>query len=398
MTLRPNEIHLGYVKRKSDAPGFWTVRTYLGSVDTVAEGVRGGRSPYRIKKLPGAADDYEDANGDTVLSFRQAQDLALAPPPTAVPSGPIVVGTAFAIYIKYLEDQGRTQTATEAEYRYRRHVLPVLGNTKIADLTAPVLRDWLAKLARKLAKGRTDEDAVRRSRNSANRILSTAKAALNFVYREHEGEIATDSGWRRVRPFHQVDKARVRYLTVEEAKRLINACQGSFRDLVQAALQTGARYSELCRLRVHDFNPDSGTVSISKSKSGRPRHIDTTEEGEKFFGRLCLGRAGNELMLMKAKGEAWGRTDQIKRMAMVVEIAKISPAINFHGLRHTFASLSLMGGVPLQVVSQALGHADTRMAEKFYGHLAPSHKRDAIRAHAPRFGIVQDKKIRPLRG
>ena len=45
-----------------------------------------------------------------------------------------------------------------------------------------------------------------------------------------------------------------------------------------------------------------------------------------------------------------------------------------------------MAGVPLLVVAKNLGHADTRMVEKHYGHLAPSYVADAIRAAAPRFG------------
>jgi hypothetical protein len=48
-----------------------------------------------------------------------------------------------------------------------------------------------------------------------------------------------------------------------------------------------------------------------------------------------------------------------------------------------------MNGVPLLVVAQTLGHADTRMVEKVYGHLAKSFVSDAIRASAPKFGPVE---------
>src|SRR5215472_16813093 len=70
-TLRPGLLHLGYAKRHHGKPGYWTVRSYGGKV------ARG--SPYVINRLPGAvADDYENANGATVLSYAQAQDIALA--------------------------------------------------------------------------------------------------------------------------------------------------------------------------------------------------------------------------------------------------------------------------------------------------------------------------------
>jgi hypothetical protein len=47
-----------------------------------------------------------------------------------------------------------------------------------------------------------------------------------------------------------------------------------------------------------------------------------------------------------------------------------------------------MAGMPLAVVATNLGHTDTRMVEKHYGHLVPSYVADAIRKHAPRFGKV----------
>ena len=66
-------------------------------------------------------------------------------------------------------------------------------------------------------------------------------------------------------------------------------------------------------------------------------------------------------------------------------------------LRHTWASLSVMSGVPLMVVARNLGHVDTRMVEQHYGHLAPSYVAEAIRAGAPRFGIAHRDKVVGLR-
>jgi integrase len=83
-------------------------------------------------------------------------------------------------------------------------------------------------------------------------------------------------------------------------------------------------------------------------------------------------------------------------MRLACERAKIEPPVGVHALRHTFASLALMNGAPLLVVAQNLGHSDTRMVEKHYGHLAKSYVADAIRAAAPRFGLVADQVVRPL--
>jgi integrase len=89
----------------------------------------------------------------------------------------------------------------------------------------------------------------------------------------------------------------------------------------------------------------------------------------------------------------WAKSHQARPMREAVERAKIKPVIGFHGLRHTWASLAVMAGMPLMVVARNLGHADTRMVERHYGHLAPSYIADAIRKSAPRFGFKPDGKI-----
>jgi integrase len=208
-----------------------------------------------------------------------------------------------------------------------------------------------------------------------------------------DGKVPSDLAWRKVKPFKAVDAARVRYLTVADAKRLLNACNPDFRSLVQAALETGARYGELVRLTIADFNPDVGTITIRLSKSGRPRHVVLTDQGKAFFRQITAARAGDEVMLLKADGSTWRTSHQLRPMAEAVNRAKIAPAISFHGLRHTWASHAVMNGVPLLVVAKNLGHSDTRMVEKHYGHLAPGYIVDAIRAGAPKFGFKRDKKI-----
>ena len=70
--------------------------------------------------------------------------------------------------------------------------------------------------------------------------------------------------------------------------------------------------------------------------------------------------------------------------------------VNFHGLRHTYASRLAMRGVPLAVIAIQLGHADTRMVEKHYGHLAPSYVADTVRAAFGSLGIVVPSNVVPI--
>ena len=65
--------------------------------------------------------------------------------------------------------------------------------------------------------------------------------------------------------------------------------------------------------------------------------------------------------------------------------AKIKPAVSFHVLRHTHGSTLAMRGVPMGVIAEQLGHADTRMTEKHYA--TASYVADTIRSHFPTLGI-----------
>ena len=395
-------LHIGYrrLKGRKGRPavaGTWVARHYVG-----------GQS-YVVEKI-GTADDFSDADGTIILSFAQVQDKARTRMVRRAQSangiaGPLTVQAAVETYLESLEAHGKS--AVDARHRAKAHIYPSLCDVEVTSLRTDMLRQWLGKLAKALPRARTkpgkpqqhrafdgSDEAIRRRKSSANRTWTILRAALNHAFRDDL--VASDAAWRKVKPFKGVDAARVRYLTVAQARRLVNAANPEFRPLVQAALQTGCRYSELTRLEVADFNPDSGTLAIRQSKSGKARHVVLTDEGVLFFKQLTSGRAGNEIMLRRANGEAWRASHQLRPTAQACQHAKINPPVSFHALRHTWASHAVMNGVPLLVVVKNLGHADTRMVEKHYGHLAPSYIADAIRAGAPRFGMVESSGLRVL--
>jgi integrase len=194
-----------------------------------------------------------------------------------------------------------------------------------------------------------------------------------------------------------VESARIRYLSLDEAARFINAADEDFRKLVRGALESGARYGELSEMLVADFNSDAGTLSVPDPKTGKPRHIVLSGDGVEFFEEITAGRAGSEPIFLKADGSRWLPDHQADPIRETNERAQISPPINFHGLRHTWASHAVMNGMPLLVVAKNLGHSTTRMVEKHYGHLAPSFIAQAVRAHAPRFVTPPRGKISKLR-
>jgi integrase len=381
-------LHLGY-RRPTTGAGKWVARHYIGT------------ERYEIETI-GVADDFSDPDGVVILSFHQAQTLARSRMvarghAAAGKTKPLAVSDAIESYLTYLESK-RSRSGREARYAANAFILPVLGSVEINALTPEQVRAWHSKLAKAPARIRTkkgqkqqfksdsDPENDRRRKSSSNRILTILKAALNLAAHDNPKSIPSDTAWRRVKPFEGVDAARIRYLTLDEARRLLGACPPVFQQLVRGALETGARYGELCALTVADFNPDSGTIAIRQSKSDKPRHVVLTDEGATFFASIVNDRQCDAPMFFKDDGEPWLRDHQKQPIAEACDLAKIKPA-NFHSLRHTWASHSVMAGVPLLVVAQNLGHAGTKMVEKHYGHLAPSFVAKEIRAGAPRYGV-----------
>ncbi len=403
---------------------YWVVIS-PGSALGYYKGPKGGRWGARIfdevgKKhfvTVGAADDALDPDGLAVFSFQQAQEKAREffkaktrefARDEISEIGPDTVEEALEDYFKHRLSRGAKQIPKDRSVANVR-IIPTLGEIDVAKLSTRRIRDWHTSLATspKLGrKGKTDkihkpvltgvdEDSVRARRATANRTLTVLKAALNHAYRE--GRIVSDDEWRKVKPFREADAAVVSFLSSDEITRLANSCNGQFRNLVMAALLTGCRYGELIRLRTNEFIAESKTITIRRSKAGKPRHIALNEEGFLLFSGLTAGKKGDDLILIRDDGNAWGPSQQARPLEVASNRANIVPAVTFHILRHTYASTLAMRGVPMGVIAAQLGHADTRMTEKHYAHLSPNYIAETVRAALPSFGIVKVTNIEPMR-
>jgi integrase len=363
----------------------------------------------------GAADDARDSDGVSVFSFSQAQEQARAwfrqkareQTGDFVPlDRPYTVADALADYS--VDCTRRSGKATDRlECSTAAWIKPELGALPLDKLTRRRIETWHQKIADTPPRRRTkvgeaqkhreadgSPEGVRRRRSTANRVLTILKAALNHAHRE--GRSVSDDAWRTVRAFREVDGIRLRYLSDDEARRLTNTCQPDFRALVTAALLTGCRYGELAAMIVDDFNPDSGTVQVRTSKSGKPRHVVLTQEGRDFVAGLAVGRPGSARLFLSQNGRPWAKSEQQRPLAAACGKAKIDPPVNFHGLRHTYASRLAMRAVPLAVIAAQLGHSDTRMVEKHYGHFSPSYIAETVRAAFGSLGILDPSNVVPV--
>src|SRR5262245_24604381 len=174
--------HLGWQRKPNEkAAGKWILRKYEDG-------------KYSVRTL-GLADDLNEADGEQILSFEQAQAMAKAmlDGPGPLP-GRLTVRLAMQDYIDHQRDRGKP--VEDLISRTEAWIIPTLGNAVVRELTTPKLQRWLATMAQSPAMKRskrdgkqaykaapvTDED-VRRRRSSANRVLTMLKAGCSFVFK-----------------------------------------------------------------------------------------------------------------------------------------------------------------------------------------------------------------------
>jgi integrase len=196
-------------------------------------------------------------------------------------------GTVADACRKYVEklfrDKGE-RSAKYAEYYFTKHVTgSSLGAMKLADVTAEALRHWLDALV-----------TPKRKKNSANRILRTLKAALNFAFEEKL--CASDAEWRRVKPLRGAgarDGERTAYLTPEQRRKLIEKADRDAADFLRALLHSAARPNEMQAARVSDFDARERTlrlVSLKGRGEERVRYVPLSGTAAEFFTTLSKGK------------------------------------------------------------------------------------------------------------
>ena len=392
-------LAIGY-RRTADGYGVWMYRL-----------LNADRETYTYKTIA-RADDNQDADGEEVLTFSQAQEKARALSKETKAIGPEIgklptVAEAAIHYLAWFKEHRKSYRETEATVN--AHILPTLGNHLVTELSSKMIRQWQERIATQPARKRSSKlstkpafrdkattgEEKRARKSTANRILTVLKAILNKAFQD--GMVSDDTAWRRVKPFGNADEPVTRFLTEAESTRLVNACTPDFRPLVKAALFTGCRYGELTRLLTKDVNLDTGLIYISpEAKSGKGRHVPLHADGLDFFKTCVLGKTGKDHVFLRGDGQPWGKNHHVRLLKAACAQARIEPEIGFHELRHTYASTLAQMGVDLLTISKLLGHADTRITSRHYAHLCDNTLKAAV-AKLPSFGHQTETKVQAIR-
>jgi integrase len=376
-TIAPG-VALGY--RRLKGAGTWSVRAADG---------QGGR----WLKSFAVADDHEDANGNSVLDYWQAQDQARAIARgdngvTGNGNRPITVGEAIDNYAAELKS--RNADAYNVT-RVRFHLPLALGAKTVSTLTARDLRHWRDGL---LKKGLAPASADRSGR--------ALKAALNLARKEDPARITNAAAWRDgLARLPDAEVARDAILSDSAVRALVAAAYALSPEYglwVEVHAVTGARTSQLARLEVRDLqdNKDNPRLMMPSSRKGKRRRVERKPVAipaslAVALHRAAANRAAETPLLVPAGGETLLR-NWLKR---IVKAAKLKPGTTMYSLRHSSIVRMLLAGTPIRIVAV---HHDTSvpMIEKNYSRHIADHSDALVRRGLLDIGPPADDNVVPI--
>ncbi|HMK20712.1 MAG TPA: site-specific integrase, partial [Terriglobales bacterium] len=284
------------------------------------------------------------------------------------PENPQRVSITLAQAIeRYLASKVRKRTINEDRRQLDLLKAEFGGEAPLVEITASRISEYKAKRLATVQKVGEGEAAVERRLTAAavNRPLALLRHLLRLAHEEWE---AIDN-IPRIR-LEKEPQGRLRWLTQEEITRLLEACAKSknkqLRAAVVVALNTGLRRGELMGLTWNRVDLSRGVIRLELTKSGRRREVPMNDDS--YQGLVSLGP--------KADGRVF-KTRYIQTAYNNAVAAARLDDVNFHTLRHTFASWAVMRGVTLKELQELLGHASLAMTMR-YAHLAPEHLRTAV--------------------
>ena len=170
---------------------------------------------------------------------------------------------------------------------------------------------------------------------------------------------------------------RERYLTKDEAKRLIEALPPQLRDKVILALSTGMRDANVRGLRWDEVDLKERLISIpaGRMKANKPVVIPLNDDAYDMLLRRHRSSAKNPEWVFSWNGKAVLRSNT-RAFRTALAKAGISD-FRWHDLRHTWASWHVQAGTHTAAVRELGGWSDDRMVKR-YAHLSTEHLRSSV--------------------
>jgi len=191
------------------------------------------------------------------------------------------------------------------------------------------------------------------SKSTANRYMALLKKMFNLAVEEGYADSNAASG---IKFFSEVDTVRTRVLSSEEERRLLSESSRKLEAVIQVALHTGMRQSEILSLEWENVDFSRKTVKVERTKSKRARFIPLNSVLCRVLSDLKRESRGEGLVFCcRSVRTAFEKT--LKR-------ARVK-ALTFHDLRRTFGTRLLERGVDIVTIQKLYGHSSVQVTERY---------------------------------
>lgn len=259
-------------------------------------------------------------------------------------------------FLQFAEERGK-KTVRHDRQRLRDHVLPAIGNMRLSEITLRQLHALQSQIV------------VKTSNSTANRCMALIKRILSLAV---AWELLVQSPARNLKHLKEPAPRDIA-LTPEQCRALLAACDADTNPyvaaLIKLALLTGRRIGELLAARWTQFNPARRTLEVPQTKAGEPQIVYLSPAAMAVLQGLPRIE-GNQHII--AGGKTGAPLNYYRRAWL--RILKRAGLDYFppHGLRHSFASMLVADGVPLETVGALLGHKSS-VTTRRYAHHRPEH-------------------------
>jgi integrase len=292
---------------------------------------------------------------------------------------PLTVADACREYVADLEAEGRGATAKgdrrrdpdavpgwgaahDAEMRFKRTVYDEpIGQVRAEKLRTAHIKQW--------------RNALGGTKSSQNRNHTALVAALNLAVTHRRVNPSVAQQWRAVKKHRNANNRRTLFLDLDQRRGLLAVCTGALRDLVEAAMLTGARPGELVRMRRSQFDARTATATF-KGKTGS-RTVPLSPAATVLFKRLAKDKLPGAPMFTRDDGKAWQHSDWDELLRVAADAAKLPQGVVLYTLRHSFITEALRGGMATLDVARLTG-TSLPMIQAHYGHLVAEAARDRL--------------------
>jgi integrase len=281
--------------------------------------------------------------------------------------------------------EAKRHTLKELIARYIRDILPTkpkseakqknqlewwsdkLGIYALADVTPAKI----AEVRDELANGDTYR-GTKRSPSTVNRYLAALSHAFTIAVKEW--------GWIESNPLSKIRKlkeprGRVRFLSEEERKALLEACKQSKSPylylVVVLLLSTGARRSEIINLRWSDVDLSRRIILLEETKNGERRVLPLGQHVYDLLYEYAKEKHTPQDLLFPDSRDKNKPVEVRAAWDKAVLEAKLAD-FRLHDLRHSAASYLAMNGASLTEIAEILGHKTLQMVKR-YSHFSEAH-------------------------